>query len=105
MELTAAAIAGVSLVTAAAAQDERGSFGRVWEAKTFAAAGLTAPLDLYCVSQNTTRGTLRGMHWQEPPYEEAKLVRCSRGAVFDVAVDVRPDSPTYLSWCGYELTP
>ncbi|MCU1591875.1 MAG: rfbC [Frankiales bacterium] len=105
MRLAPTGLSGVVLVHVDPAADERGSFSRVWDQDEFAAAGLPERLDLHCVSSNRAQGTLRGMHWQEPPYGEIKLVRCSRGAVFDVAVDVRRDSPSYLQWFGIELRP
>lgn len=105
MRLAPTTIPGVVVVHTEPVTDERGSFSRVWEHEEFAAAGLSDQLDLHCVSSNRAEGTLRGLHWQEPPHAEVKLVRCSRGAVFDVAVDVRPDSPSYLQWFGIELRP
>ena len=83
--------------------DERGSFSRIWCADELAAHGLTAGLAQCSISRNDRAGTLRGMHYQRPPHEEAKLVRCTRGAIFDVIVDLRPDSPTYAQWFGIEL--
>jgi dTDP-4-dehydrorhamnose 3,5-epimerase len=84
--------------------DDRGSFLRVFDALEWEARGL-CPLVAQCaISLNSIRGTLRGLHFQEPPHEEVKLVRCSRGAIFDVAVDLRPASPTFRGWLGIELT-
>jgi dTDP-4-dehydrorhamnose 3,5-epimerase len=85
--------------------DERGSFARVWCREEFEASGLETSLAQANVSFNRRRGTLRGLHYQIAPREETKVVRCTRGALWDVAVDVRPDSPTYLNWFGLELTP
>jgi dTDP-4-dehydrorhamnose 3,5-epimerase len=84
--------------------DERGFFARTWCAQEFAAHGLEPGLAQCSVSFNHRRGTLRGMHYQAPPFAEVKLLRCTRGAVFDVAVDLRPDSPTFRKWVGVELT-
>ena len=83
--------------------DERGSFSRIWCAEELAAHGLTAELAQCSISRNDRAGTLRGMHYQRAPDEEAKLVRCTRGAIFDVIVDLRPGSPTYAEWFGVEL--
>lgn len=84
--------------------DERGFFSRVWCAKEFEAHGLVTRIAQANMSFNQEKGTLRGLHYQRPPHEEVKLMRCTRGAVFDVIVDLRPDSPTYLDWLGVELT-
>jgi dTDP-4-dehydrorhamnose 3,5-epimerase len=84
--------------------DDRGFFARTWCAREFAEHRLRATLAQCSISLNTHRGTLRGMHWQVAPHEEAKLVRCTAGSIFDVIVDLRPDSPTYLEHVGVELT-
>ena len=84
-------------------EDERGFFARSWCQEEFAAHGLTARLAQCNVSMSRRRGTLRGMHYHVAPYEEAKLLRCIRGAVYDVMIDLRPESPTYLRWEGVEL--
>ena len=96
-------IAHVYVVELEPIADERGSFARVWAREELAAHGLTAELAQCSVSRNPISGTLRGLHFQEVPHAEAKLVRCTRGAIFDVAVDLRPDSPTYRRWVGVEL--
>ncbi|MFP4229388.1 MAG: dTDP-4-dehydrorhamnose 3,5-epimerase, partial [Salinivenus sp.] len=83
----------------------RGHFARAFCQKEFAAHGLTQSVAQANVSFNHERGTLRGMHYQAAPYQEVKIVRCTRGAIFDVAVDVRPDSSTYGNWMGVTLTP
>jgi dTDP-4-dehydrorhamnose 3,5-epimerase len=85
--------------------DERGSFARVWCRDELAEHGLTAELAQCSVSRNTHAGTLRGMHFQRAPHEEAKLVRCIRGAIFDVIVDLRAGSPTLGRWAGFRLDP
>lgn len=84
--------------------DERGFFARAWDRQEFEAHGLNPQLAQCNISFNKEKGTLRGMHYQAAPYEEAKLVRCTRGAIYDVAVDLRPDSPTFKQWVGAELT-
>src|SRR6185437_1762248 len=85
-------------------EDERGFFGRSWCAKEFAAKGLDPHLVQCNVSFNKRKGTLRGLHYQIPPHAEVKLVRCTKGFLFDVIVDLRKDSPTFLKWVGVELT-
>jgi dTDP-4-dehydrorhamnose 3,5-epimerase len=85
-------------------QDARGFFGRSWCQKEFEAHGLVSCTRQENVSYNHKQGTLRGMHYQIAPYEETKLVRCTRGALYDVIIDIRPDSPTYRQWLGVELS-
>lgn len=84
--------------------DERGFFSRSWCKKEFSDMGLNSDLVQCNISYNERKGTLRGMHYQLSPYEETKIVRCTRGAIYDVIVDIRPASPTYLRWYGVELT-
>jgi len=84
--------------------DERGFFARAYCAKEFADKGLTAVWLQANVGFSQHAGTLRGLHYQVAPYEEAKLVRCTKGAIFDVMVDLRPDSDSYKQWFGTELT-
>jgi dTDP-4-dehydrorhamnose 3,5-epimerase len=84
-------------------EDERGFFARAWCRDEFADHGLVPELSQSSISRNSRAGTLRGMHFQTAPHEEAKLVRCTAGAIFDVIVDLRPDSPTYTEWLGVEL--
>lgn len=84
--------------------DERGLFGRTWCRKEFGEAGLRPDVVQCSISFNYRRGTLRGLHYQAAPHAEAKLVRCTRGAMYDVAVDLRPDSPTFCRWTAAELT-
>ena len=84
--------------------DERGWFARSFDAEEFAARGLNPTVVQCNASFNAAAGTLRGMHYQARPHAESKLVRCVRGAIFDVAVDLRPDSPTFRSWYGLELS-
>lgn len=85
-------------------EDERGYFARTWCKREFEEMGLNTDLAQCNVSYSPRRGTLRGMHWQVAPYGEAKLVRCTRGAIWDVIVDLRPESPTYTMHIGVELT-
>jgi dTDP-4-dehydrorhamnose 3,5-epimerase len=84
-------------------EDERGSFARLWDGALFAERGLEPALAQVSLSANPRAATLRGLHFQTPPYEEAKLVQCVRGAIFDVIVDLRAGSPSYLRWEGFEL--
>jgi dTDP-4-dehydrorhamnose 3,5-epimerase len=84
--------------------DDRGFFARAWCANEFTDQGLNARLVQVNLSFNEMAGTLRGMHYQRKPHEEAKCVRCTRGAIYDVVLDLRPDSPSYKAWFGVELT-
>ena len=85
-------------------EDERGFFARSWCVREFATKGLDPHLVQCNVSFNKRKGTLRGLHYQIPPHAEVKLVRCTKGSLFDVIVDLRKDSPTFLKWVGVELT-
>jgi dTDP-4-dehydrorhamnose 3,5-epimerase len=98
-------LAGLYVIEQERHVDDRGFFARTWCAEEFAAHGLDAGMSQCSVSFNRRRGTLRGLHYQAPPFAEAKLVRCTRGALFDVAVDLRPDSDGFRQWVGVELTP
>jgi dTDP-4-dehydrorhamnose 3,5-epimerase len=84
--------------------DERGFFSKIWDHKEFAQRGLSTDFAQFNLAYNHKAGTLRGMHFQAAPNEEVKLVRCTRGSVYDVIIDLRPASPTYLRWAGVELT-
>jgi dTDP-4-dehydrorhamnose 3,5-epimerase len=85
-------------------EDKRGFFCRAWCKREFEAHGLNPNLVQCNISFNKKRGTLRGMHHQVPPHEEAKLVRCTMGAIYDVIIDLRPNSPTFKEWFSLELT-
>jgi len=85
-------------------EDERGFFARSWCAREFAAHGLDADFKQCNISFNRKRGTLRGMHFQANPFEEARLVRCTRGRIHDVIIDLRPSSPTYKDHFAIVLT-
>ena len=85
-------------------EDERGFFARTWCRQELAAHGLDTEIAQESLSFNRHRGTLRGLHFQRPPHDETKIVRCTRGAIFDVIVDLRPHSPTFRRWQGFELT-
>jgi len=84
--------------------DKRGFFARAWCETEFADKNLTSRMVQANTSYSKNKGTLRGLHYQVIPHEEAKLMRCIKGAIFDVAVDLRPDSKTYKKWFGIELT-
>lgn len=84
-------------------EDERGFFARAGCRREFEAHGLTFQFVQCNISFNRKKGTLRGMHYQIKPHEEIKLVRCTRGAVYDVLVDLRPDSPTFKQWAAVDL--
>lgn len=86
------------------AHDERGFFARTFCVREFADHGLTATFVQHSTSQSKARGTLRGMHFQRAPHTEVKLVRCLKGSIWDVIIDLRPNSPTYRRWQGFELT-
>lgn len=85
-------------------EDERGFFARSWCASEFEQHGLDANLAQTSISFNKQKGTLRGMHYQVAPHEEAKLVRCTQGAAYDVIIDLRPESPSFKRWYSVELT-
>ncbi len=104
MIFTETELRGAYLIDLEPFEDERGWFARTWDAREFRDRGLMhAPVQT-SVSHSGVRGTLRGMHYQAAPFEEAKLVRCTRGAVYDVIVDLRPDSATYLQHVGFVLS-
>jgi dTDP-4-dehydrorhamnose 3,5-epimerase len=104
MKFTETCLKGVFIVEIEKLSDDRGFFARSWCQKEFEAIGLTSRVVQANLSANQKNGTLRGMHYQIAPYQECKLVRCTRGAIFDVIIDLRPDSPTYKQWTGIELT-
>jgi dTDP-4-dehydrorhamnose 3,5-epimerase len=97
-------LAGAYVIEQERHADDRGFFARIWCAREFERHGLETELAQCSVSFNHQRGTLRGLHYQAPPFAEVKVVRCTRGALFDVAVDLRPDSSTFREWVGVELT-
>jgi dTDP-4-dehydrorhamnose 3,5-epimerase len=84
--------------------DERGFFARTWCHDEFASNGLDSQLVQCSLSYNTKKGTLRGMHFQAPPHAETKLVRCTRGSIYDVVLDLRQESKAYRRWIGVQLT-
>jgi len=97
-------LAGAYTIELDRLEDERGFFARSYSAEEFAARGLPAAMPQSSVSFNARRGTLRGLHYQAEPHAEDKLVRCTAGAIYDVIVDLRPDSPSARRWFGVELS-
>ena len=104
MIFTETKLKGAFIIDVKRLEDERGFFGRAFCQKEFEAHGLSNEVRQTNVSYNKKKGTLRGMHMQLAPNEESKLVRCTRGAIYDVIIDMRPDSETYKQWVGVELT-
>jgi dTDP-4-dehydrorhamnose 3,5-epimerase len=104
MDIRPTALPGVLIVTGTVNEDERGLFVRTYDAAAFAAAGLPTTWPQCNASWNARKGTLRGLHFQAVPQPDPKLVRCTRGRIFDVAVDLRRDSPTFRRWTGVELS-
>lgn len=104
MEIEQTALPGVLILTPRRIGDERGFFAETWNRRRLAESGIDIDFvqDNHSLSAKT--GTLRGLHYQSPPHAQAKLVRCGRGALFDVAVDIRTGAPTYGKWIGVDLT-
>jgi dTDP-4-dehydrorhamnose 3,5-epimerase len=97
-------LAGAWLIDLLPARDHRGFFARTFCVQAYADHGLATGFVQHSTSHTVLRGTLRGMHFQRPPHGEVKVVRCLKGAIWDVIVDLRGDSPTYRCWQGFELT-
>lgn len=104
MQVTQTNISGVFEIAISPHEDERGLFARTWDPGIAKEHGLPEQFDYSCISTNIAAHTLRGMHFQREPHGEVKLVRCTKGKIFDVALDLRPESPTYKQWHGQELT-
>ena len=104
MRFVATPLAGAFVLEPQRLEDERGFFARTFSTEEFARAGLNARVDQCSTSFNARAGTLRGLHYQAAPHGEEKLVRCTRGALYDVALDLRGESPTYLRWFGLSLS-
>jgi dTDP-4-dehydrorhamnose 3,5-epimerase len=98
-------VTGAFLVEIERREDARGYFARLYCEKELESAGLVSRFVQFNTGFSPRRGTLRGLHYQKSPHDEVKLVRCVRGAVFDVLVDMRPESPTYRHWYGTQLDP
>jgi dTDP-4-dehydrorhamnose 3,5-epimerase len=104
MKVLETALKGVLILEIEPTGDERGFFARTWDREDLLSRGLTADMDQVSIAFNQVAGTLRGLHFQAAPHGEAKTVRCTAGAIFDVAVDLRDLSPTRLRWIGVELS-
>lgn len=104
MKFITVPLQGVCVIEVEPIADERGFFARTWDAQEFRSRGLNPHLAQCSISVNKTKGTLRGMHYQEQPFAEAKVVRCCSGAIYDVIVDVRRASPTHRKWFAVELS-
>lgn len=103
MKASPAGLDGSFLLDISPMGDERGFFARIWDDAWNEILGTDIRNVQTNLSTNRQRGIVRGLHWQIPPYGESKLLRCTRGAVYDVAVDLRPDSPTYRQWQGQTI--
>jgi dTDP-4-dehydrorhamnose 3,5-epimerase len=104
MQFTATPVAGAFVIELKRIADERGFFARQWCQELLAQRGLSDRIAQINTANSSKAGTLRGMHFQRAPHSEVKIVHCPRGAVFDVVVDLRPDSPSYCRWHGVELS-
>jgi len=104
MIFTELSLKGAFLVEVKKIEDERGFFGRAWCRNEFLEHGLNPNFVQLNTSFSKKKGTIRGMHYQVDPYQEVKFIRCTRGRIYDVMVDLRPDSPTFMKWIGNELT-
>jgi dTDP-4-dehydrorhamnose 3,5-epimerase len=104
MKFTETELKGAYVIEMTKIKDSRGFFARGWSGPDFEEKGLSAKIAQVNVAWNEVKGTLRGMHFQYAPHGEVKLVRCTRGALYDVMVDLRPTSPTRKQWFGLELT-
>lgn len=103
MELTETELDGVLIVQLNPAEDERGFYKRLWGKENFENLGLESNLDNIGISYNKKRGTVRGMHYQNEPFAETKIVQCIRGKIFDVILDIRRNSKTFGRWISIEL--
>lgn len=104
MKVTKTAIDGVLIIDTDVFGDHRGYFTETWSRPKYAAMGIDADFVQDNMSFSAQEGTLRGLHWQNPPYAQSKLVSCTKGRVIDVAVDIRKGSPTYGKWVSCELS-
>lgn len=104
MKFSPTALAGACIIDIEQVPDERGFFARSWCREEFSRHDLNPDLAQCSISFNKKRGTLRGMHYQVAPHEETKVVRCTRGAIHDVILDLRPQSPTFRKWFAVELS-
>jgi len=104
MIFTETPLKGAFVIEISKIGDERGFFGRSWCKNEMQEAGLNADIVQINTSLSRYKGTLRGLHYQIAPYQECKMIRCTKGSIFDMIVDLRPESPTFLQWYGVELT-
>ena len=104
MNFTETKLRGAFIIEPERFEDERGFFALTWSRKEFAAPGLEFEVAECNISFNQDKGTLRGMHYQEAPHGQGKIVRCTMGAIYDVIIDLRPSSPTFKQWVAVELT-
>jgi dTDP-4-dehydrorhamnose 3,5-epimerase len=104
MFFTPTELVGAFIIDIQRFEDSRGFFARTWSIDEFESRGLMSRAVQTNLSYNRTKGTLRGMHFRHPPYAETKLVRCVRGAIIDIIIDIRPNSPSYKRWISVELT-
>ena len=104
MKFTPSRIPGAWFIDPKLIEDNRGLFATTWLPSEFSSRGLDTALAQCNLAFSKRRGTLRGLHFQNPPHAQAKLIRCTRGSLFDVIVDLRKDSPSYLQWDAVELT-
>lgn len=104
MHFTQTTLNGTYIIDIEPIEDERGYFARSFCSDEFLKHGLHSDFVQHNISYNLKQGTIRGMHYQLPPYEEIKVVRCIKGTIFDVIVDLRPDSATYMQWFSVELS-
>ena len=82
-------------------EDKRGFFARIWDKEKFLENGINDEFIQHSISLSKKKGTIRGIHYQIKPFEESKIVRCTRGSIFDVIIDLRPDSKTFKKWCSF----
>ncbi len=104
MIFTETKLKGAFVIEIKKLEDDRGFFGRSWCANEMKEHGLSSNICQSNTSFSAKKGTLRGMHYQISPYQESKLIRCTRGSILDVIIDLRPDSPTFKQWIGEKLT-
>jgi len=97
-------LSGAYIIEIEKIQDERGFFARTWDKNEFSEKGLDSEFVQSSISHNEKKGTIRGMHYQIEPNEENKIVRCTKGSIFDVIIDLRPDSKTFKKWFSIELS-
>ncbi len=103
MIFTETELKGAYIIDTKKIGDDRGFFGRIWCQDEYETHGLKTNIAQSNIGVSSMKGTLRGLHFQKPPHQEVKIIRCSRGAIYDVIVDLRPESATYQKWLAVEL--